>query len=374
MKILCVTTISSTVNAFLIPHIRSLLASGNEVGVACNLIKDVDPEIRRLGCSVHEIEFQRSPIKMENIRAYKRIKKIVLEEGYEIIHVHTPVASFLTRLACRRLNVKVLYTAHGFHFFQGAPRKNWFIYYPIEKIAAKWTDSLITMNDEDYLSARNLKLRKEESIFKVSGVGIDLEKFIPQTTERKQALREEYQYKKDDFIIIYIGELSYRKHQDHLIKAISLVKGKIENVRLLLVGDGGFEEQYKRLVQTLNIEGYVDFLGYRKDIHHLLALADLAVSTSRQEGLPVNIMEAMATGLPIIVTNCRGNRDLIVDEENGFIVGIDDIEACANAIETLYQSDELRTRFAKKSKERIHLFSEEAVLKEMREIYASYLR
>jgi glycosyltransferase EpsD len=370
MKILYVTTISGTVNAFLIPHIKFLIEQGNEVGVAFNTIQEVSSELIKYGCKIHQIEFQRNPIKKENFTAYKKIYKIVSEEGYELVHVHTPVASFFTRLACRNMkHVKMLYTAHGFHFFKGAPKKNWAIYHTLEKIAARWTDGVITMNDEDFHSAKKLKLRKKDSIYKVHGVGLDLNKFFHHTPEKKNRLRKEYKYNEEDFILIYVGELSYRKHQDLLIEAISKLINKLTNVKLLLVGEGELESDYKELVEKLGLEKHVKFLGYRKDIHNLMAISDIAVSTSRHEGLPVNVMEAMATELPLVVTNCRGNRDLVRSGVNGFVIGVDDAEACANSIEKLYHSKELRKEFGEKNRGTIQVYSVENVLSEMKEIY-----
>ncbi|MDD2212585.1 MAG: glycosyltransferase family 4 protein [Clostridia bacterium] len=374
MKILFVTTISNAINAFLIPHIELLLKQGHEVDLACNIVREVSPELLRLGCKVHKICFQRSPLKKDNYTAYKKIKRLVLSEGYEVIHTHTPVASFLTRLACRKMaKVKILYTAHGFHFYQGAPLKNWLIYYPLEKAAARWTDSLITMNKEDYKLAHKFKLRKAKAIHKVNGVGIDLQKFVPQTLARKRELRKKYGYNDDDFILIYAAELNYNKHQDLLIKAVKLVRNKMPGIKLLLAGSGSLAEQYKKQVKRLGLEENISFLGHRDDIAALLLLSDLAVSSSRREGLPVNVMEAMATGLPLVVTDSRGNRDLVSDGGNGYVVGINDVPGFAGAIEKLYSSAEIRQRFSEKSLDLVKRYALERVKEEMKEIYAHYL-
>jgi len=370
MKILYVTTISDTVNAFLVPHIKLLLEQGYEVGLAFNIEQDVNPELITLGCKVHNVDFQRNPLSKENLTAYKKIKKLIIEKGYDFIHVHTPVASVLTRIACRKIkNVKVLYTAHGFHFFKGAPMKNWAIYYPLEKLVARWTDGLITMNDEDYHAARNLKIRKRGSIYKIHGVGLDTNRFIPQTNERKLHFREQYGYHANDFILIYVGELSHRKNQDMIIEAVNMVKNEIPQLKLLLVGDGDLACDYKELVQKLGIDERVEFLGLRNDVQQLMTIADLAISTSRQEGLPVNVMEAMATGLPIVVTNCRGNRDLVTNGKNGLVVGGGDTWACAKAIKRLYLSRDLRREFGNRGREMIEVYSIHTVLDELREIY-----
>ena len=374
MKILYVTTVSNTVNAFLIPHIKLLIEQGHQVDVAFNIDREVNPEIMKLGCKVYNIKFQRSPLKRENLIAYKEIKKLVLDdEGYDLVHVHTPVASVLTRLACRNVpNIKVIYTAHGFHFYKGAPLKNWILYYPIEKWLSRYTDCLITINEEDYSTAISKKF-KADKIKMVHGVGVDLDKFEPQTMEKKIQIRKEYGYKENDFILFYAAELNSNKHQDLLINVLNILKNKIPNIKLLLAGNGSLESQYKRQAKQLEVNDNIEFLGYRNDINNLLMLSDIAVASSRREGLPVNVMEAMATGLPLVVTDVRGHRDLVKNEESGYVVGLNDIEGFANSIEKLYEDDELRFKFGRKGLELVQKYSLENVLKEMEDIYILFL-
>lgn len=372
MKILYVTTISNTVNHFLIPHIQFLIEQGNEVGLAFN-VDVISEEIKHLGCKIHEVDFQRDPLKKENYRSIKKVKTIILNEGYELIHVHTPVAAFITRLACRKIkSVKVLYTAHGFHFFKGAPARNWLIYYPLEKIAAKWTDGVITINEEDYQFAKKFKLKSSNTVYKVNGVGIDLEKFIPKSIVEIPKLRSEYQFHMKDFILITVGELNAGKHQDLLINAVALLTKEIPYIRLLIVGDGILKEKLMKQTRDLGIEKHIHFLGYRTDIPNLMAISDIAVSTSKREGLPVNVMEAMAIGLPLIVTNIRGNRDLVADGINGLVVEKDDIKGCADAIRKLYESEGLRRTFSRENRQRIIRYSREHVIEELDDIYKDF--
>lgn len=371
MKILYVTTISNTVNAFLIPHIEMLIDEGHKVDVAFNVEQEVKPEIYDMGCKVHQLPFQRSPIKKDNFRAYKMLKDIINAEGYDLVHTHTPVASVVGRLAsskARKNGTKVIYTAHGFHFFFGAPFINWAVLYPIEKLLAWNTDTLITINKEDYNTAINKKFKLNDVIL-VNGVGINTDTFLPQTDSKKLLLREQYGYDKDDFILVYVGELSFRKHQDLLINAAGNLKERIPKLKILLAGSGDLLGKYKKQIEDLGVQKQVEILGFRKDIINLMNLADVAVSTSRQEGLPVNIMEAMATGLPLVVTDCRGNRDLVTDNENGYVVQIDDIEQLSSSVEKLYNSKELRKKFGEKSLGIIKKYSLENVLQEMKHVY-----
>lgn len=372
MKILYVSTISNTVNAFLIPQIRMLVEQGHNVDVAFRIEKDVDPEIIRMGCRVHPLQFQRTPLSIRNFGAYIELKRLIKEENYELVHTHTPVASAFVRLACKGLkNVKVFYTAHGFHFYKGAPLKNWLTYYPIEKWLSRYTDCLITINDEDYNAALDYKF-KAKYVELINGVGIDLDKFSPQDENKMKKLRKEYGFSNQDFILIYVGELSYRKHQDLLISVVQNLKDKMPNIKLLLVGDGDLYEQYKEQIKNLKVVNQVKLLGYRNDIPNLMALSDLAVSSSRQEGLPVNIMEAMAVGLPLVVSDCRGNRDLIKDDENGSVVPLDDINAFAKAIVEVYESITLKNKYRNRNLEKIKEYSQSSVMKRFADIWQNY--
>lgn len=371
-KVLFCATVIGHIVTFHQPYLRFFKERGFEVHVAAK------NNGAHLDCidKLYDVPFSRSPFKLNNVNAYRMIKKIIKENNYQIIHFHTPVASVLGRLAARKAHKKgtnVLYTAHGFHFFKGASLINWLIYYPVERFFARWTDGIITMNEEDYKRAQGLRLRQDEAVYYVNGVGIDLNRFEPQTERRKLDKRKQYGYNDDDFILIYVAELSERKNQYLLIQAMSIVKDKIKNGKLILVGSGPLEELYKNMVTNLGLQRNVDFLGYRKDIPDLMALSDVAVSTSRQEGLPVNVMEAMATGLPLIVTNARGNRDLVRNGDNGYVVPLNNAESLAKAIELLYESEEQRQRFGQRNLELIEKYSLSSVLKEMEAVYQRYL-
>lgn len=218
MKILYVTTISNTVNAFLIPHIKMLINEGHKVDVAFNIEQELNPELKKLGCKIHQVPFQRSPLKIDNLRAYQLLKKIIIEEGYEIIHTHTPIASAIVRLVISNLKVKVFYTVHGFHFYKGAPFLNWLMYYPIEKLLAKYTDVLITINNEDYERAK--KEFKASAIEYIPGVGINLGKFSNLSIDSKQK-KKELGIAEDSFLVLSVGELNKNKNHQVVIRAIA---------------------------------------------------------------------------------------------------------------------------------------------------------
>lgn len=269
-----------------------------------------------------DVPFERNPFKLGNLKAYFKLKRIIEQERYDMIHTHTPVGSVVTRLAARKAHkrgTRILYTAHGFHFFKGASILGWIIYYPIEKYMARYTDTLITINKEDYERA---KAKFSTEVLYVSGVGVDREKFRSRlkVSERKE-LRKSLGIDHNAFVIIYPAELSKRKRQVWLINTLSSVLIEYENVHLLLPGGGSLGGKCKALVSELGLGGKVHLMGYRNDIAELMMASDLAVSSSIQEGLPVNLLEASAVGLPIIATDCRGNRDIV--QNQGLVSSMD---------------------------------------------------
>lgn len=309
-KVLFTATVDSHILHFHIPYLKWFKEQGYEVHVATNG-NEIIPY-----CDVkHKISFERSPFKISNLKAIKQLKKIINEEKFEIIHTHTPMGSVATRIAAKEArkkhNTKVIYTAHGFHFFKGAPLINWMVFYPVEKWLSKYTDCLITINDEDYqLAKRKFKTKQIEL---VNGVGVDSEKFnFEMSDEEKHNLRNSIGIDNDDFVMIYPAELSKRKNQIMLLEVMRKLKEDGYNkIKLILPGKDSMNGKYQEIAKKYNIENEVRFLGYRKDIPKLMKISDLAVSTAIQEGLPVNIMEAMMCELPIIATDCRGNRDLV---------------------------------------------------------------
>ncbi|WP_407391848.1 glycosyltransferase family 4 protein [Carnobacterium jeotgali] len=381
-KVLILASIAPMIESFNVPNIHLLQDEGYEVHVLANF-KDKNNDanernqhfrnqLEQQGVKVFDVAIDRNPFEITNYSAYRKIKKIIDFENYTIIHCHSPIGGVLTRLAAResrkKRQTKVVYTAHGFHFFKGAPLKNWMMYYTVEKWLSRYTDCLITINEEDYQTALDKKF-KAKRIEKISGVGINKNKFKPIDSNLKNQRRNLLGYNKEDFLLIYVGELSKRKNQKLAINMMKIVSQKLPNVKLLLVGDGELREQYAQQITDLQLENQVFLLGYRTDVNQLMSIADIVISTSTQEGLPVNLLEAMGTGLPIIATDCRGNRDLIHHGENGYLVGLNDSERLAAYVDTLYYSSKLRNDFGLKSLDYIDAYSVERVMSQMTQIY-----
>ncbi|CAI3398992.1 glycosyltransferase family 4 protein [Enterococcus cecorum] len=361
-RILIVATIDRHIEKFHLPYIKEFKKMGYEVHVATNGYKELENVDKKI-----TIPIQRTPFSIKNIFSIFELRRIIKKNNYEIIHCHTPMGSVITRLAAKYIKKGsspfVVYTAHGFHFFKGASKVNWLIYYNIEKVLSKYTDLILTINNEDY------RLAKEKfycNIEYVPGVGIDLSKFIPKTESLYVSNRKKIGISNSSFVITYVAELSNRKNQEVLISAMSRLCEKYDNLKLYLIGDGPNVEEYKKLVKQLNLEDNVIFSGYQSDVTKYLYASDMLVSSSKQEGLPVNILEGMSIGLPIVVSNCRGNIDLIKNGYNGLIVENDSM-SFEQAIEKIFLDKNLRDKLGEKNLLEIKKFSLQDVVNQTME-------
>lgn len=309
-KVLFVATVVKThINTFHLPFLKMFKEHGWKVHVAAKNDFIYEPCIIP-NCDKHfDINFERSPFSKQNITAYKQLKQIIEANHYDIIHCHTPVAGVLTRLAARNAKATtVIYTAHGFHFYQGAPFLNWLIYYPVERICARLTDKLITINMEDYNRAKNWKLRHNGKVYYVPGVGVDIEK-IQNIKINKIDKKKELGITGDLKIILSVGELNKNKNHEVIIKALSKQNNK--NFIYLICGKGELKDHLQNLATELGIGDKVKLLGYRKDVLEICKVADLFVFPSKREGLPVSLIEAIASSIPCVASDVRGNRDLL---------------------------------------------------------------
>lgn len=366
MKILYVTTVSMTMG-FFPEHIKMLLNEGHTVEIATNCEKPVPEIYNTLGCKVHDIPFSRSPFSKNNLKAYKMLKQLVESEHYDIVHTHTPNASMIARLACRKVRkqgTRVFYTAHGFHFFKGAPLKNWLMYYPIEKFCALFTDVLITINKEDYtLAQRKMPSKK---VCYVPGVGIDLSK-IQNTQCDRNEVRKSMGVPEECILLLSIGELNVNKNHQVVVKALAKLNHK--NVHYAVAGLGDQKENLLNLARELGVENQFHLLGYRTDALKLYKSADIFVFPSFREGLSVSMMEAMASGLPIICSKIRGNTDLVQNIDAQFVCN--EVEALYKKINNLITSKTLQEQLAQENKGNIDHFSLNNVLEEIKNIYNS---
>lgn len=309
-KVLFVGTVVKThINTFHLPFLKMFKEHDWEVHVAAKNDFIDEPCVIPNCDKYFDIDFARSPFSQSNIAAYKQLKQIIEANHYDIIHCHTPVAGVLTRLAA--INSKdtvVIYTAHGFHFYKGAPLLNWLIYYPVERVCASFTDKLITINKEDYNRVKKWKLRHNGKVYYVPGVGVDIEK-IQNIKINKIDKKKELGITDDLKIFLSVGELNKNKKHEVIIRALSKINNK--NFIYLICGKGELKDQLQNLAAELGISDKVKLLGYRKDVLEICKVADLFVFPSKREGLPVSLIEAIACNIQCIASDIRGNRDLL---------------------------------------------------------------
>lgn len=320
-----------------------LVEEGNIVDCAANvdyeLNIDINQELHDIGVKFYEVPFNRNPLSLQNLKAFRMLKKIQEKNQYDIVHVHTPIASVYGRLLKIKFpNIKTIYTVHGFHFYKGAPMVNWMIYYPVEKLMAKFTDSIITINKEDYERAKKLRIK---NTYKMNGVGVDLVGNINNDVD-KINVRKKLNIKTDDFVIIMIAEVNKNKNHKQIIKALKILKDKgLNNIKVICAGDGTLLHRIEKLIQYEGLNENIKMLGFRTDINTLISISDIGVMMSYREGLPKSIMELMANKKAVIGTNIRGISDLVKDGYNGFLVEVDDIYNTANKIEYLFRNREI---------------------------------
>ncbi|TDL31826.1 glycosyltransferase family 1 protein [Jeotgalibacillus sp. S-D1] len=369
-KVLFCATVDYHFKAFHLPYMQWFKDQGWKVDVAAK----GDIELPFVD-SKYNIPIQRSPFSKGNFAAYKQLKSIMDQEQYDLIHCHTPVGGMMARLAARasrKHGTKVIYTAHGFHFCKGAPLLNWMIYYPIEKAMSQLTDCLITINHEDYeLSQKRFKLQKIEH---VRGVGVDTNYFKPITEQEKFQRKQSFGYKPNDFLLFYAAEFNRNKNQRFLLHSLALMSEKRPDIKLLLAGEGPLLKKCKELAEELGISGRVRFLGFEKDIRDWIQLCDVAVASSDREGLPVNVMESMACGLPVVAVNNRGHRELVQNNVNGWLVEPDDHVDFNRKVIMFFDNEEIRQQFGEKGRQIIiSTYSIPQVLTQKSAIYESFM-
>ncbi len=371
-KVLFVATVYTHLAAFHIPFMNLLQSWGCEVHAAASPAEGRKEEVEAIGVTCWDIPFARSPTSLRNWRAYRELLALLRRNRYDLIHVHTPMGAWLGRLAAKRTGqIPVLYTAHGFHFYKGAPWPYWAFYYPAERLAARWTDGLIVMNSEDFQRAQRMGFRPGENLFLVHGVGVDLERFSPRPGDRPAA-RKELNLGHEDVGITCMGEFTATKDHASLLAAWRKVTEVESHAHLFLIGEGRLRKAMERKVGAESIPR-VQVLGFRTDVPKLLQATDIFVLPSRREGLPRSVMEAMATGLPVVATDVRGSRDLVEHGVTGLLVKLGDVDGLAQAILKLARDPELRQRLGQAGRKAIQDYSLDRVLEEMASIYRKYL-
>ncbi len=323
----------------------------------------------------YDVCIQRSPYSLKNFTAYRQLKRIIDENDYDLIHCHTPMGSILARLAGRaaqKRGTKIMYTSHGFHFYDGAPKLNWLIYFPIERFMARYSDTLVTINDEDYDRARRYGMYRSR-IYRIDGVGVNLSRFHPRGETERRSYREQLRLGNDDFVVLYVAQFAPDKNHRSLIAQIPTLLEHIPSLKVVFAGSGPMMEHAKAQVAHLGLKEIVRFLGRRYDVEMLCNMSDIHVSPSIREGLGMSNIEAMASGLPLVITDIRGHRNVCVDGVNGLLFNINHPEELTQHIIRFYDDPELRKTISRQNIRDAQRFSVDKIVKVMAEIYRETL-
>ena len=366
MKKLLLTCTDLMAIQFFTEHIKYWHEQGYCVDLACSPVGGRVEELTEFfksleNASIKTVDLERSPFKASNLKGFLQLIKTAKTEQYDAIVTNEPVMGLLTRLAfANKKETKVTYIAHGFHFYKGGSRLNNLIYHTIESIASRFTDTLVTINKEDFEAAKKLKLKKNGTVQYIPGIGVNTSKFYKSTKEDCAKIRNELGLSDNDFVVAVIGELNDNKNQETIIRAIATLKQQYPNLKALFMGKGEKAAELKNLCAELSIDDRVSFLGYRHDVNRVLSVCDLGASASLREGLGLNIIEEMASGLPVVASENRGHRD-IVTKENGILLQSNTTENFAQAFVDLYSSPQKCESISKSNLELCKKFDIEAI-------------
>ena len=364
MKILFCATVDSHIQHF---HTR-IIHQLHEMGNTIDLVSNGDYS----NADIHEkfnIPFSRTLLSSDNLIAYRSLKRILRDNHYDCISCHTPIASFLVRYASRKYpKTYVIYTAHGFHFYRGCARKNELLFRNAERIAAKYTDTLVTINQQDYAASQQFCLKKGGRCVYIPGVGVNLRE-IDSRLKNSTLTRSMLGLLPEDTVMLSVGETNENKNHLFVIRSMEKEFHQNPHLKYLICGDGKLFNQYQEEIRNRNLSDQVVLLGFRKDVIEILGIADIFVFPSLREGFPLSIMEAMACGVPVIASRIRGNEDLIEDEINGFTYAVNDQKDFLRKINQMIANPALRQKFKDASKTKVAAYSSEIIDKQILALY-----
>jgi len=380
-NILILTTVSGFLCKFEIENVKILQQLGYVVHYATNMKEQHyhfdEKELKRLNVRVHHIDIARSPYMLRaNAKALAQLTEIVEQQNIQAVHSHAPVGGVLARLLGKRFkerNLKVIYTAHGFHFYKGAPLINNTIYYHVEKHLAKGTDVLLVINEEDYQSVQKFRLRKGGILRKISGVGLDMEKFHPFSEAKRKEQRKKLGIGETDIFALSVGELNANKNQGTILKALAKRRQRDADAQCIkygICGDGFLKEHIHSEIKRLQLEDVVTMFQYCTNIPEILGCADFLIFPSQREGLGMAGVEALAMQIPVLASNNRGTREYMQHMQNGYVCEYNDIEGFIKGMDYLATlTKEQRSAMQSSATESVKRFDKMLVRSEMKAVY-----
>lgn len=373
-KILIVASSYHFIRTFLEPHIKHLSDNGWTVHVS----SDDDMSGIRHADDYVNIPIRRSPFHVDNLKAVEVLQERIVQEQYDVVHCHTPIGAMVARLAAKKARrtsgTKVIYTTHGLHFYKGAPVQYWLLFFTAEKLLARYTDVIITINDEDEKSAARYFPEIKQQ-YRISGIGYDKSHICrgDATQSERALLRQKHGYGTDDFVCLYIAEFIDRKNHRFLLSHLPEVLRRIPDIKYLFLGQGEKMEQCREMVSCMNMQDRVQFAGYHTDLSEYMRIADIGVSSSRTEGLGLGLIEELYMSLPVVATDVRGHGDFMEHGKNGYLYKLDDFEGYVSALERLYRDPALRKTMGEYASQSIARYDVNHVLTQIDEIYKNIL-
>lgn len=376
-KILIVTALAEFVRSFLTKDIEILQSMGYEVHCAANIHHPGKGGMMEYfikhGVIFHQIDFSSNkPLSKKTLHSYKQFKNLIKENSFDVVHCHTPIVGAICRWACKKnrknSGIKVIYTTHGFYFHKGSSKKTWLLYRNIEDFMSRYSDAIITINNEDFENAKKMHCR---NVFYIPGVGVDTKRFIDTKIDVSE-YRKSIGINEDNLLILAIGELSVRKNHQIVIKAIN--KSKLSNAVFMICGNAMNSDNTKELLMKLADECNVDLrlMGLRNDIPEICKCADIGVMPSLREGLGLSGIEMLSCGVPLVASNVHGIKDYVKEGLDGYLCDP------YNELEFAEALNKLIDKTSRKAMELecIHIakkFDKEHSISKMREIYKSIL-
>lgn len=370
-KVLFISNVLSHIEVFHQPYIEWFHQQGYTVHVMTNAGGKTVPFCEKL----YDLGIERSPFNLHNLAVIKQAKKIIDEEKYDIVHCHTPMGGVVGRISsrtARKKGTKVIYTAHGFHFYKGAPMINWLLYYTMERFLARMTDCIITINSEDYNRANDKFRNSNLQVYKIDGIGVDISRFSKPTEEEKNVLKAKYEYY-DKFLLIYAAEFIPRKNHIFFINALPELIKMCPNIRILFAGKGILMDEMKEIINQRGLSEYVCFLGFCHNMPELYKMSDVVISASIEEGFGINIIEGMASGLPTVASIVRGHKEMVKPNENGYLFDVNKPDQFCNAVRSLYADSQLYSTLSDCALLTANHFSIGHSLEQMSVIYKKYI-
>jgi Glycosyltransferase len=354
-SLLIVATVSGTIRNFLVPYARHFRSLGWRVDAAANGCT-IDAAVSAAFDHVYELPLSRSILSARAIARGERAMEQILESRPDIVHVHTPIASFVARMAVRRVPAerrpKVAYTAHGFHFHQGGGRVTNEVFLTAERVAGRWTDRLVVINDEDFEAARQHHIVRRNRLVRMPGIGVDTETYSRSSVDPEAiaAVRQGFDLPSNVPLFVVVAELSKRKRNADVIAALSMMRHR--GAALLILGQGPERERLEALAASRGVEDRVRFGGFIDDVRPIVAGATALVLASDREGLARAIMEALALEVPVIASTARGNAELL-GADSGVLVPTGDVAGFAEAMDGLVGQPDVGRRMGARGRARM---------------------